>query len=31
MLSVNEAYTDEDLDETALAIRRVARWYAGRK
>lgn len=30
MLSINEAYTDTDLDETAQAITRVARWFAGR-
>jgi perosamine synthetase len=28
MLSINEAYTETDLDETAHAIRRVADWFA---
>jgi len=28
MLSVNEAYTDIDLEQTELAIRRVTGWYA---
>jgi dTDP-4-amino-4,6-dideoxygalactose transaminase len=27
ILSVNEAYTETDLDETARAIRRVAAWF----
>ena len=26
-LSVNEAYTETDLDQTELAIRRVVEWY----
>ncbi len=28
MLSINEAYTENDLNETALAVRRAAEWYA---
>lgn len=28
MLSINEAYTETDLEETVLAVRRVAEWYA---
>jgi perosamine synthetase len=31
MLSVNEAYTDRDLDETAHAITRVAAWFRSRR
>lgn len=31
MLSVNEAYTDTDLDETVLAIQKVANWFSSKK
>ena len=27
MISINEAYTETDLEEAALAIRRVAEWF----
>jgi dTDP-4-amino-4,6-dideoxygalactose transaminase len=27
ILSINEAYTDTDLEETAHAIRRVVQWF----
>lgn len=30
LLSINEAYTPADLDETAHAIRKCARWFASR-
>jgi len=28
LLGVNEGYTDQDLEDTARAVRRVAEWYA---
>ena len=28
MLSINEAYTETDLDETVEAIQRVVQWFA---
>jgi dTDP-4-amino-4,6-dideoxygalactose transaminase len=30
ILSVNEAYTEDDLDRTERAIRRVVRWFCAR-
>jgi dTDP-4-amino-4,6-dideoxygalactose transaminase len=30
MIGVNQAYTEADLEETVLGIRRVCRWYRDR-
>jgi hypothetical protein len=31
MLSINEAYTADDLEQTAVAIERVTNWFRSKR